>query len=231
MNYLISIFLIVTVCLLPGCGGTLVDFAKETFPQGEEHKDQKNIIKQYMRKTHVYDQFTTLALFDTLWLSDSIKEVYTDMYASMLGKTDHSKKSFLRRQLKENSHFISFYVLSTHEVPLTVNPVLWKIHLEIDGKKQLPFSLKLVEIPAQYQMMFGKNFTKHKQAYHLQFDRKDGNGNDLLSSGHEHDIKIVFSSSSHFSSIKWMVDTEGNLISKKDMMKRKKVDSCMSDDQ
>jgi hypothetical protein len=211
MKQIINVFVIFTVLILPGCGGTLVDLTKETFPQGEQYKDHKKLTKHYLRDINIYDQFTTLALFDALWLSDEIRTIYTDVYAQMLGKTTDAKNAFLRRQLKANNHFISFYVLSTHGVQLSAKPIPWALHLEIDGKKYLPFEVKAIELPVQYQMLFGRHFNKHKQAYEVKFDRNDADGKDVLQEGKPHSMKMFFSSASHYDSASWTIDGTGKV--------------------
>lgn len=211
MKQIINVFTLFTILILPGCGGTLIDFTKENFPQGYKYEDYKKVAKHYLRDISIYDQFTTLGLFDGLWLSDEVRTLYTDMYAQMLGKDIDAKNAFLRRQLKENNHFISFYVLSTHSVPLSVKPIPWALHLEIDSKKYLPFEVKTVELPVQYKTLFGKQFNKHKQAYEIKFDRNDSDGNDILEEGKTHIMKMFFSNPSHFDFATWNIDKAGKV--------------------
>src|SRR5690606_26100571 len=106
------LIMLVGPVFLGGCT-RIVDWGRSSFYQGE------NIIlsqapESYIRSVVIYDQLRTVAIFDALWLSDVVRSAYTDAYALKRGKSWEQKQLFLRRQLEENNHFISFYVLSNH---------------------------------------------------------------------------------------------------------------------
>jgi len=206
--------MLIALVLLPGCG-TVVDLVKENFPQGKESKDGAKKIKPYMKTVNIYDQFNTVGLFDALWLSDEVRTVYADVNATMQGKTTKAKHAFLRRQLKENNHFVSFYVLSTHNNPLSIKPVPWALHLEIDGKKYIPFEVKAIELSTEYKAIFGTLFNKHKIPYEVRFERHDADGLDILQEGSAHVIKLYFSTPSHFSFAEWNIHQDGTIAPKK----------------
>lgn len=214
MNRRINLCMVMTLILLPGCG-TITDLVKENFPQGKESKNYQKIAKKYLKRINIYDQFNTIGLFDALWLSDEIRTIYADVNADMQGKTTKEKNAFLRRQLKENDQFISFYVLSTHDNPLSVKPVPWSMHLVADGKKYMPFEVKAVELVSEYKTIFGSMFNNHKTPYEVRFERNDANGIDILKEGNQHIIKLYFSNPSHYSSATWVVDNMGNAVPKK----------------
>lgn len=214
MNRRINLCMVMTLVLLSGCG-TVTDLVKENFPQGKESKDYKKKAKQYLRRVNIYDQFNTVGLFDALWLSDEVRTMYSDINADMHGKTTQEKHAFLRRQLKENDQFISFYVLSTHNNPLSIKPVPWALYLVIDGEKYMPFEVKAVELVSEYKTIFGSMFNNHKTPYEVRFERNDSNGIDILKEGNGHVIQLYFSNPSHYSSAKWIVDHAGNVVSKK----------------
>ncbi|MFT6765272.1 MAG: hypothetical protein ACJAZS_000147 [Alteromonas naphthalenivorans] len=211
MNRIINLSMLVALFLLPGCGGTIIDTAKENFPQGKEYKNYQKKIKQYVKEVNIYDNFNTLGLFDALWLSDEMRTVYSDINADMRGKNTDVRHAFVRRQLKENKHYISFYVLSTHDNPLSVKPVPWAMHLEVDDKRYMPFEVKSIELAVEYKTMFGTLFNNHKTPYEVRFERTNSNGADILQEGHAHKMKLYFSSPEHFSSAQWNVDTLGNV--------------------
>ena len=212
MNQIIKLSALLALFLLPGCGGTLVDLAKENLTQGKEYKSYQKKTKHYIRKISMYDQFNTVGLFDALWLSDEMRTMYANVNADMHGKAIDVKHAFLRRQLKENNHFLSFYVLSTHNNPLSVKPVPWAMHLQIDGKKYTPFEVKAVELVPEYKMFFGSLYNKHKTAYEVRFERNDANGADILKEGNPHSMKLYFSNPSYFACATWNVDTIGKSI-------------------
>lgn len=215
MKQIIDISVILSLLLLPGCGGSLVDYVKETFPQGNEYKNQKGLIKDYFRSINIYDQFDTLALFGSLWLSDEIRTLYADIYADMLGKDSDARDTYLRRQLQENDHFISFYVLSNNKVSLSERPFPWVLYLEIDGKKYSPAQVKSVELSVEYKMLLAQCLNQHKQAYEVKFDRNDVTGNDVLSAGVAHTMKLFFSGPSRYAFAQWNIDISGKVRSKK----------------
>ena len=51
--------------------------------------------QKYIRSVTMYDQLTTRARFDVLWLSDDVRVNYTNLYALKFGKTEEQKRSFL----------------------------------------------------------------------------------------------------------------------------------------
>ncbi len=210
MKVLRSVALSAIILMLPGCGGNIFDWGKEAFKQGENYDTSKRqVVNDYIRSLRMYDEFTTLGIFDVMWLSDEVRTVYAQVYATMLGKDEDAEKTFLRRQLKANEHYISFYVLSTSYVPLTIKPTQWAVYLELDGKKYLPFEVKAVELPVEYITFFGSRMTRHKHPYEVRFDRKDSNGNDLLSPEKPHAMKMFFSNPKHYGSINWDIREQG----------------------
>jgi len=196
--------------LLPGCGGNIVDWADETFYQGKMHNDYEKAVKPFLKGIRLYDQFDTLAIFDAIWLSDTVRTAYAQVYAKMIGMDEDGYIDFLRRELSANAYFVSFYVLSQKSIPLTDIPPLWVVHLEIDGKKYLPAEIKAVELAAEYIGFFGKRVNNHKEPYEIRFDRKDAEGFDILEGKRE--IKLFFSSPRHYGVMSWQIDEDGKVI-------------------
>ncbi len=214
MNQRINLCMVMILALLPGCG-TMSDLMKENFPQGKQSKTYRKKAKCYLKIINIYDQFNTVGLFDALWLSDDIRTIYADINADMQGKGTKGKHAFLRRQLKENNHYISFYVLSTHQNPLSIKPVPWALHLVVDGKKYMPFEVKAVELNSEYKAIFGIMFNKHKIPYEVRFERTDADGKDILKEGNPHHMKLYFSTPAHYSFAEWHIDGMGNAVKKK----------------
>ena len=202
MKASMRLFLISGILLLSGCGG-VIDWTSETFDQGDTHKKDKIVISNYLKTKKIYDQFTTIALFDVLWLSDDIKTVYSNLYSKMHNRSEEVHQTFLRRQLKSNAHFISFYILSTHEAPLDIKPIIWSVSLKIDGKTYQPSSVKGIEMVPEYQEIFGKLLTNHKRPYEARFERKDNDGVDILDNAKE--ISLYLSGPKHYTSATWKI--------------------------
>ena len=199
-------FVLMSTLLLAGCGG-VVDWADDTFSQGKSHSYNKSLVKEYLRSERIYDQFSTVAFFDALWLSDEIRTEYADVYVKMHGRSQDVRNTFLRRQLKSNSTEISFYVLSLNQIPLNIKPHQWLLHLEIDGIKYLQSSVKSAELSPEYVIFFGKALTNHKRVYEVKFDRKDADGNEIL---HEEskNLSLMFSGPQQYRAMNWPLTSD-----------------------
>lgn len=206
MKKIMNVFGAAAILLLSGCGG-VVDWVEDSFSQGKEYSYNRKLVNEYLKSIRLYDQFTTVALFDALWLSDEIKTEYADMYVKIHGRSEDVRNTFLRRQLKANSNELSFYVLSLNDVSLNVKPVQWLLHLEIDGEKYLPSSVKSVELVPEYILFFGKHLTKHKRVYEVKFDNKNPDGNDILTDQSKK-MSLVFSGPHLHSSMDWLLTND-----------------------
>jgi hypothetical protein len=169
----------VVLFLLPGCG-RIVDWSTKTFNQAPSLHASIAAAQKYIRSVTSYDQLTTRARFDLLWLSDEVRTNYANLYALKFGKTEEQKKTFLRRQLEENNHFISFYVLSLHDHPLGDTNSEWTLFLRIDDKNYAPIEIKTVELSPEYTHIFGKKCNRFKVPYSVKFDAKDINDQLLI---------------------------------------------------
>ena len=200
------------VVLLTGCGGALKKWKEETFTQAQSYTSEEHnaIVKQYLQSLSLYDQFETIALFDALWLSDEIKTVVSDVYVKLLGKNREVRNNFLRRQLKDNSEYVSFYVLSQHNVSLVDHPAQWHLHLVTDGSSYSPASVKLIEVTPEYRIVLGKKITPHKDVYEVKFLRKNSKGKDILEEGKE--LQLFFNGLTHFGVIKWSLELHSEFL-------------------
>lgn len=167
------------VLLLPGCG-RVIDWGTKTFVQEPSPQPSINAAQKYLRSVTSYDQLTTRARFDVLWLSDDVRINYSNLFALKFGKTEEQKKAFLRRQLEENNHFISFYMLSLHEYPLGDLNSEWTLFLNINNKYYAPIEIKSVELAPEYMYIFGKKYNRFKVPYSVKFDAKDINDQFLI---------------------------------------------------
>ncbi len=196
--------------LLSGCGGNVIDWAEVTFNQSGCYKKDEMVVRRHLKSIQLYDQFSTVGMFDALWLSDEIRSLYADYYSRALGKDEEGKLSFLRRQLSANTYHISFFILALNETPLTILPPVWVMYLEIGDKKYTPAELKIVELPFEYKSFFGTLCSNHKSSYEVKFERQDQAGTDILA-GQDH-MTLVFSSAEYFGSITWYFDDKGIVV-------------------
>lgn len=196
--------------LLPSCG-KLVDWGKDTFPQGEQLDVDLTPAQSYIQSVTVYDQFTTRAKFDALWLSDEVRTIYSDLYSSKYGRTEEQRKSFLRRQLEENKHFISFYILSLYEMPLGDQNSQWSVFLRIDEKNYAPMEIKSIDLSTEYVLIFGKRFNRFKVAYQCKFDAKNID-DQLLISTQTSNIALYFRSVKKETILVWHFNRHDRVI-------------------
>jgi len=186
------------ITLLPGCG-RVTNWAKSNFNQGQDINSDLGSIQQQVHTVRIYDQFATCAIFDGLWLSDAVRTAYADIYAQRHGK---DRNTFLRRQLEENKHFISFYVLSSYEIPLGTDNALWTVTLHINDHLFTPIETKMVELPQEYRVFFDKRYNRFKVAYMIKFDAQDIEENALITPETEQ-LQLVFRSIKKEAMLTW----------------------------
>lgn len=158
--------------LLPGCG-RLIDWGKENFYQGEPIDNHREAVTSYIRSVTIYDQFTTSAIFDVLWLSDEVRLAYVDLHVSRQSKNEERQRAMVRRQLEENNHYLSFYILSLHDVKLVGPESEWSLYLNINGRSYQPQEIKEIELPYEYQIFFGNQWNRFKVPYLVRFNAND----------------------------------------------------------
>lgn len=167
------VFVILSLVPFSGCI-KYYKLAKSEFPQGKDHADKRTVVANNVRTARIYHEFSTKAIFNTLWLSDETRSSYVDMFCEKRGKDEQTKEAMLRRQLEENKHWITFYVLAdirdrTH-VSLTDSYPMWSMYLDVHGgEKVQPISIKEAEVNPEYQFIFGHRFNMFKRAYMVKF--------------------------------------------------------------
>jgi len=204
-----KIILLFFICCLCNCG-KLVKWGKGNFYQGEQLPSEQSIVQNYLRSETILDQFTTRAIFDVLWLSDEVRSAYADLYTLRIGRNEEQKKVFLRRQLEENRHFITFYVLSLYEIPIGDPNAEWTLFLSIKGDNYLPIEVKSIDLVPEYIEFFGTKFTPFKVAYQVKFDAKDIEDNLLFSHGVDQ-FSLYFRSVEKETALTWQL-TENAMI-------------------
>ncbi|MFC1894827.1 hypothetical protein ACFLYH_02665 [Candidatus Dependentiae bacterium] len=205
-NKLHFIFLIIySVLFFPSCI-KYYKIAKPETNQGKNLPDPHKVVFDNERDVAVYDQFQTRAIFNVLRLSEAIRKAYVDMNVLKNGKDEQTKQALLRRQLEENKHWMSFYVLADikdkRNVSLNDKNSLWSLFLQLkDGEKVRPISIKEVELEPEYQSMFDYRFNLFKRTYEVKFPVVDLTGNHFSKNGD--DYELVFSSSKKSCEVNW----------------------------
>lgn len=192
-----------SLLLLSGCQ-RLVNWTMRNLYQGGDISGCNERPFCYVRSVTVYDQFTTLAMFDALYLSDKVRTDYVNMQAFRYGKSNEQRWASLRRHLEENKHFIEFIVLSMYDERLTGSAPMWAITLEINGNGQLiaPVERKMIKLDPEYSSFFSQVLTPFKTAYLVKFNARDINNVPLLNSTTQ-TLSLIFRSVNREANLTW----------------------------
>jgi hypothetical protein len=196
---------------LSGCAHRVVDWATDCFTQAEDFGFDVKRAEPYIQSMTVYDELATEGMFDVLWLSDSVRAVYTDLFGIRRGRNEEFKQAFLRRQIEENKHFIIFYVLSPYEFKVGDNKSKWMVFVTIDDKIAQPIEVKTVDLDPEYQSIFGKRYSRFKEVYFVKFDAKDAEEKPILKEDSQI-MQLVFRSLEKEVRLQWNLQTLPNLL-------------------
>lgn len=209
MRLNIKFLMMIVLVVAPGCI-KYYDLAKSEFPQGEKQPDQREVAQRYRRVARVYDEFETKAIFYGLWLSDEVRKSYVDVYSSKRGLSDEAREEMLKRQLEENKHWISFYVLADVRdktyTALNDKNAAWTLYADVDGKKIVPDKdgIRVLDyLEPELQLFFGKAvFDLFKTGYLIKF-LVDPSLADQLTKGSVKQVKIDIHSTTKNCALVW----------------------------
>lgn len=209
-------------CILFATGCKVIDWGKENFQQTDRYdKEFTRHMKPYLRSTVVYDQFATVADFDALLLTDAARMVYVDYYKQRHLLSSEKEAVMRQRVLNENKYYISFYVLGSQ--PENVYPndrslfsgeyykqqsllgdkdAEWQVRLKVKDKEYAPDSVRVVELPVEYQHFFGAQYSQFKSVYLVKFDALNADKHEILASG-SHKLELHFMSARYKTSLSW----------------------------
>ncbi|MFH0898848.1 MAG: hypothetical protein V1855_04680 [bacterium] len=197
------LFCVIVLLLFPSCI-SYYKLSKKEFPQGDEFKDKREVTHNYVRGAKVLDQFSTQAIFNSLWLSNQTRTAYVDLYSRRRGKDTNKREAMLKRQLEENKHWMSFYVLTdireVTQIGMGDKNSCWTMYLEVAKKgaatpvvKLEPISIKEVDIEPEIQEFFGRQrFDSFKSSYLVKFPANGLDGQPYFQDGDT--VTLVFGS-------------------------------------
>lgn len=172
----VRLFVLLFVTLMTSSCVKYHEILKSEFPQGQDEPDQRKLAHAYVRSSTVYDQFSTLGVFDVIWLSDEVNEFYAQTHGKRRGKDDDACKALLAQQNKDREEVIAFYVLA--DLRTKTNKYLhekgsyWTLALEMaDGKCIEASSIKNIELEPEYQKLLGNRFNLFKEVYLVTFPK------------------------------------------------------------
>lgn len=189
------------LCFVGGCN-RVIDWGATVFDQGTDLNNRAEQARKLVKSTVVYDQFTTVGMFDVLWLSNDVRILYSDLYAMRRCKNEELKKAFLRRQLEENNHYITFYVLSPVDMKLADSQTQWSIFLKINDMCYCPIEVSVVDLDFEYQAMFGKKLSRFKEAYAVKFSATDLDERQIIGAN-TRNVELYFKTLSKETKIVW----------------------------
>lgn len=214
MNYF-AWLLLFSLSVLPGCG-RVIEWGKKNFYQGEESPSYTQTPKEYICSVTVYDQLATQAQFDALWLSDAVRMAYVNAFADRTGKNSEQKNMLLRRELEENNHYITFYVLSLYNISLGDCLSEWSMVLKSNNQMYHPAEIKYVDLSPEFRLFFGPLMSRFKNVYQVRFDAKDVEGQPILTPFSK-DIQLCFRSTKKDVALLWQLAfNDGILVVRKD---------------
>lgn len=198
------VLMLIPLLFLSGCG-RIVQWGKDNFYQGEKVETYNKVPREYLRSVVAYDQFMTQAVFDAIWLSDAVRTAYVDAFTARTGKSIEQKNMLLRRELEENNHYITFYVLSLYNTPLADPTSDWSIYLKVDDQAYQPVEIKYIDFNPEYRMFFGKSFNRFKTPYQVKFGAKDIDCNPIITQDTQ-TIELFFRSVKKEVKLTWNVE-------------------------
>ncbi len=178
------LFLILILSLFPSCI-KYYELSNIEFHQGHDHDDEREALDGNKKGMTIYDEFMTQAIFDVLYLAESVRMAYVDLHCDKKGLDSFTKKRLQAREIELNKHWITFYVLADirdkKHVALTDKNSAWSLFLRLkDNTDIAPLSIKEVELEPEYQRLFGPMFNSFKRSYEIKFPAKDLKNNNYL---------------------------------------------------
>lgn len=172
-------FIVLALVVLSGCT-RIIDWGRCNFYQGQQAVIDTTTVRSYIQSLTMYDQFTTVAQFDVLWLSDAVRTEFVQTKAHSLGKTQEQTDMLLKRQLEENNHFITFFVLTPFDLVGNQSAAEWAMFLEIDENTFVPIETKIIELSPIYRFYLGKKYSRFKTVYQVKFDARTAQDTPLI---------------------------------------------------
>lgn len=189
-------------------------WGESVFYQGCSLDTYQEVACDYLRTLHIYDQFTTLGHFDVLWVSNEVRTIYSKLYAKRHCYEAEKYKVFLRRQLEENNHYITFYVLGntphSRGTLLSDEETAWSVCLAINSTTILPCEVKTVELRPEYKHLFGKAYRQFKTPYSITFEAHDIEGRSLVPAGGQ-SMKLYFNTIGKTACVEWDLSASGSV--------------------
>lgn len=178
----------------------IAEWGKRTFYQAPVYGD--NFIQgaqPFIKSVQAYSQFTSVATFDVMLLTDALRMLFVDYHKKNNGISADQEKLLRQRQLNENRYFISIYVLASQQERsfvsgkamfcgeyqkagelLSGKDPMWNVRLIVGGRQITPESVRVVDLPVEYRHLFGEAFNQFSTIYQIKFHAYDSNNQYIL---------------------------------------------------
>jgi hypothetical protein len=207
---------------LTGCN-KIINWGQQNFEQAKVYS-QKFISagRAYVRSTIVYSQFTTVATFDAIFLTDEMRMIYVDYHKQCHGLSEEQESLMRQRMINENKYFISFYVIAAQKEHLyetdksLFNGIYqkqteilgskdasWNASMIVGNKEYLPESIRVVELPMEYRNCFGHRVNQFSTTYLVRFAVANPQDRLILQPGKKHNVALKFTSPLYQVDLKW----------------------------
>lgn len=220
IRYITLMLMLPCLLFLPSC--TIVQWSATTFRQADvisSHFSQS--MEPFIKTGVVYSEFASIAEFSALFLTDQARMIYADYFFNRNFKSQEEQELSRQRLLKENEHYITFYVIGYQ--PATIYPTeralfygeyqaqgpllgapdaKWKITLMVDGKEYSAVDVRTAPLPVEYQYFFGRRWSQFKTCYKVRFDARDEFGEEILPQG-KHHVVLKFRSVIYDTKLEW----------------------------
>lgn len=193
----------------------ITEWGKENFKQTAQHaKPFVDKALPFVKMIKIRSQFSILATFDVMLLTDEMRMLYVDFYKKDHGLTKTQELSLRQRQLNENKYFISMYVVATQSDRIYVNnralftgehqktgvilgmkDANWNVRMIIGGREYWPESIRVVDLPMEYRQCFGIAGSQFATTYLVRFAASDDSGRPILLPHQKSSIILQFTSS------------------------------------
>jgi hypothetical protein len=198
--------MILLMVLLPACD-RYVRWPRDVFYQGEHHDNVSGVVRAYTKSIRMYDQFSTVALFDILWVSDEIREQFVQSRSCRKHFTAHQEEAVRACLVGQREQYITFYVFAPRAydsyMSLACPQSSWSIALSIDGCMYQPYDICVWDLESELYDVISAHCLRARTCYRVRFAAYTRDGYHLLGPERKKDIQVIVSNATHQACAQW----------------------------
>ncbi len=185
--------LVMLLGVLPGCKQYFF-WGQQNFVQAPKIRVDMTQAREFLKTKRLYDEASTVGIFDALWLNHTVRQTYINLYAARKGFCQEEKDDLIAHHKKEAQDTLSFYVLmdndQEHILTLKVQESRWSVYLKINNTTYSPESIKPVMLTPEYTKLFGYRYNQFRSPYLVVFHAQDGDDQYLLDNAKSLELHI-----------------------------------------